>query len=167
MKKVILPEASKSKTFGFSRIVDGVYPIVKMASYNKQATNHRNESFEYEVLAVFFDADETVLELNGLQKEIPVLYDDGTPGTHRVKKAVGTFFDALFPAINGKSFYDACAYFNDPANGFIGKHIAVTWRAVRSASTDYSGYSYLPSADLFDTKEAAEAALKAALEAQQ
>lgn len=160
MKKEILAEASKSKTFGFSRIVDGVYPVVKLASYNKTATNHRNESFEYEVLAVFFDDDETVLELNGLHKEIPVLNDDGTPGVHPVKKATGTFFDKTFALINGKSFYDACALFNDPANGLVGKYVAVTWRAVRSAATDYSGFSYLPSADLFDTKEAAEAAMK-------
>lgn len=160
MKKEILAEASKSRTFGFSRVESGVFPVVKLASYNRQATNNRNETFEYEVLAVFFDADETVLELNGLHKSRPALNDDGTPGTHPVK-ASGTFFDKLMPAISGKSYFDACAFFNDPANGFVGKFLAIEWQAYRSAGTDYTGYSYLPIVNIFDTKDEAEAPLKA------
>ena len=160
MKKEILAEASKTRTFGFSRIEAGVFPIVKLASYNRSATNHRNETFEYEVLAVFFDDDEQVLELNGLHKSRPALNEDGTPGTHPVK-ASGTFFDKLFGAVAGKSYFDACAYFNDPANGFIGKFVAVEWQAYRSAGTDYSGYSYLPIVDIFDTEDAAKASLRA------
>ena len=160
MKKEILAEASKTRTFGFSRIEAGVFPIVKLASYNRSATNHRNETFEYEVLAVFFDDDEQVLELNGLHKSRPALNEDGTPGTHPVK-ASGTFFDKLFGAVAGKSYFDACAYFNDPANGFIGKFVAVEWQAYRSAGTDYSGYSYLPIVDIFYTEDAAKASLRA------
>lgn len=160
MKKEILVEASKSRTFGFARVDAGVFPIVKLASYNKSATNHRGEGFEYEVLAVFFDQDETVLELNGLHKSRPALNEDGTPGTHPVK-AGGTFLDKLFTALSGKSYFDACAYFNDPANGFVGKFVAIEWQAYRSAGTDYSGYSYLPIVNIFDTKEDAEASMRA------
>lgn len=160
MKKEILAEASKTRTFGFSRIEAGVFPIVKLASYNRSATNHRNETFEYEVLAVFFDADEQVLELNGLHKSRPALNEDGTPGTHPVK-ATGTFFDKLFGAVAGKSYFDACQHFNNPANGFIGKFVAVEWQAYRSAGNDYSGYSYLPIVNIFDTEDTAKASLRA------
>lgn len=156
MKKEILAEASKTRTFGFNRIVDGVYPIVKMATYNESGVNNLNEAFEYEVLAVFFDEDETALKLNGLHKTHKAYNEDGTNGTHDVK-ACGTFFDNLFREIIGKSFYDACVHFNKPETGFVGKFIGIKWNAYRSTDPRYTGCAYYPQADIFATREEAEA----------
>lgn len=162
MERRIIIGTSRSKTLGFSQIIEGILRIEKMACYEETIPDFCGP-FSYEVLGVFFDDDEIVLGLNGLHKEISVLNDDDTSDVHIVKAATGSFFDKLLPAIKGMSFDKCCAYFNNPENGFVGKYIAVTWRNERSPSDNYPYVTdlYLPSADLFDTKEAAEVAMKA------
>lgn len=160
MKKEILAEASKTRTFGYNRVADGVYPIVKMATYNRSYTDRAtSEEREFEAIALFFDEDETVLELNFLTRAHFALNDDGTPGTHIVR-AGGTLLDRIF-ANSGKTFYELCAWFNEES-GLVGKFAHIEWMPYRSANADFNGPSYFPVVNFYDTKEAAEAAMNAA-----
>ena len=158
-KKVILLEASKTRTFGYNRVA-GVFPVVKAASYNKSFTNRDNEVVNMEALAIFLDKeDETVLDMNGLHKPHFALNDDGTAGTHIVK-ANGTFISKFMSECFGKTYFDICEIVNKPENGYVGKFIAISWIPYRSADLSYSGASYYPHIDIFDTEDEAKKSLE-------
>ena len=160
MKKEILTEVSKTQVFGSNRIAEGVYPIKKLAAFNVSfAPREDKKSNSYEALAVCFDETGGLsLVLNGLNRPKPAIKDDGSNSIYAVK-ASGTFFDKVWPLVLGETYFDACAKFNDPANGLVGKFITLRWLEYRSADPRYNGgYGFVPELNIFDSKEDADKA---------